>query len=224
MLLFIDFQTEVYTNTLFLNVGNTKPSCIPHIIYTIPLSSTITLVLISEHYHYNIAPSLHESFLSLNLLKLCLQQREMDLLKPAFENLDASMKHITDGLKKCKIKNAHIDNMHRNLHNKWEVVKKKYSDFFKTDNNDYLVSVDSLMGVLWEALRYLFHAACFSEEVSNKEETRAIDVARKVKSRLSSFSDFLQVKAMKNFTLGSYPFELYFHNITLSHNILKICY
>lgn len=163
--------------------------------------------MISEYYHYNIAPSLHESFLSLNLLKLCLQQREMDLLKPAFENLDSSIKHITDGLKKCKIKNAQIDNMHRNLHNKWEVVKKKYSDFFKTDNNDCLVSVDSLMGVLWEAIRFLFHAACFSEEVSNKEETRALDVARKVKSRLSSFSDFLQVKAMKNFTLGSYPFK-----------------
>lgn len=64
------------------------------------------------------------------------------------------------------------------------------------------------MGLL-ECLRELLAVTCFDTSMLHASSGRLVDVATLINERLAMFSDFLKVKAMKNLSLGSYPFFLY---------------
>jgi hypothetical protein len=56
-----------------------------------------------------------------------------------------------------------------------------------------------------EDLKELLQLTCFDNNMIDIGRDAVLAVASTVKHRLSDFSSFLKVKALRNFTLGSYP-------------------
>jgi len=68
-----------------------------------------------------------------------------------------------------------------------------------------LLRVEASATPFVEDLKELLQFTCFDSKVLDVGRDAVLAVASTVKHRLSDFSSFLKVKALRNFTLGSYP-------------------
>lgn len=84
-------------------------------------------------------------------------------------------------------------------------------DFLKTGDPECVLSIESNTGSFMDSLRELMQLAVFESTVNigggyGNIDDYILDFAKIVQKRLENFADFLQVKAIRNFSLGSYPF------------------
>lgn len=172
------------------------------------LAEGINLVTIVEVMNLEISCGLYDSFYHLDIINKLQLQRDMDDLRSAVENLESSIKKTIDGIKKHRAYiNNDIDLCQRRLQVKWEFVRKKYIELFKSRDPDYIVKVESNISGFIETLRELFRLTCFDKNLLKQGFDVIGTVSRLVSQKLNDFSDFLKVKALKNFSLGSYPFS-----------------
>lgn len=206
-----------------------SPKCLPHAVHILPLNQDIHLVVMIESGSPMLSSGLHEAFLYLTTLQTiqvrfcCILtlplhvdstfiiswqvQRDLDTIRPAFENLDIAIKKTSDGIKKLG-RQAIIETCHKRLISKWDFMKKKYQEYFKSRDSECILRAESSAGGLLACLRELLAVTCFDSSMLHASSGRIYDVGATVNARLAMFSEFLKAKAMKNLSLGSYPFYI----------------
>jgi hypothetical protein len=152
-----------------------------------------------------VSSGLCEVFYFLNALQSIHLQRDMDEVKHMFDYLESGIKKVVEGLKKMRHLRPEVENLQRKLQYKWEFMRKKYLEYIKTTDSDCLLRVEASATPFVEDLKELLQVTCFDSKVLDVGRDAVLAVASTVKHRLSDFSSFLKVKALRNFTLGSYP-------------------
>lgn len=162
--------------------------------------------MITEITNLNTSTGLYDSFYYLNIINDSQLQRDIDQLRPAFDNLDMALKRALDGIKKNRANASNdIDMCQRRLQVKWEFVKKKYTDLLKSRDPESILQIESNTTGFTDILKELFRLTCLDRNFLKQGIDVLTTVGKLVHQKLDDFSDFLRVKALKNFTLGSYP-------------------
>lgn len=151
---------------------------------------------------------LYEAFLALNIIQNVQLQKDMEGIRHSFESLDNGMKKIFDGFKKSRISKTEMDNCQKKLHSKWEFLRKKYVEYMKTAEIECILRIESSTTAFIDTLKELLHLILWDTSAVSQGHETVKTVCNLVKNRLSDFSKFLKVKALRNFTLGSYPFYI----------------
>jgi hypothetical protein len=152
-----------------------------------------------------VSSGLYEVFHHLNVLQSVHLQRGTDEVKHTFENLESGIKKVFEGLKKIRHLRPEVENCQRKLHSKWDFMRKKYLEYIKTTDAECLLRVEASTTPFVEDLKKLLQFTCFDNKMVDIGRDAVLAVSGTVKHRLSDFSSFLKVKALRNFTLGSYP-------------------
>ncbi|XP_014205525.1 Hermansky-Pudlak syndrome 1 protein homolog isoform X2 [Copidosoma floridanum] len=168
------------------------------------LTDGINLVIIVEMTGSAIASGLYDCFYHLNVIGGLQLQRDVDELRPAFDNLEGAVKRAFDGIRKNRgsVSND-VDMCQRRLQAKWDQVRKKYAELLKTRDVESILMIESNTGSFFETLKELFRLTCMDRNFLQLGTDVIVTVCRLVSQKLNDFSDFHRVKALKNFTIGS---------------------
>lgn len=175
------------------------------------LADGINLVIIIEASNLSTSSGLYDSFYYLNMINNLQLQRDIDELKPAFDNLDTAIKKSIDGIKKNRNHiNNDIDMCQRRLQVKWEFIRKKYVELVKSRDPECILRIESSTSGFTDTMKELLQLTCFDKNFLKQGIDVILAVSKLVRQKLNDFSNFLKVKALKNFTLGSYPLINFF--------------
>ncbi|XP_014599248.1 PREDICTED: Hermansky-Pudlak syndrome 1 protein homolog isoform X1 [Polistes canadensis] len=173
-------------------------------VHVFEIDDGIYLVTIIEVTNLATSSGLYDTFHYLNIINGLQLQRDLDELRPAFDNLDMSIKKGLDGIKKNRANvNNDVDMCQRRLQVKWEFVKKKYMELLKSRDPESILQIESNTSGFTDTVKELFRLTCFDRNFLKQGIDVLTTVGRLVRQKLNDFSDFLKVKALKNFTLGS---------------------
>ncbi|KAL0107911.1 hypothetical protein PUN28_014880 [Cardiocondyla obscurior] len=195
-------EDDLYSQSLILGYQHNYTANAVHVFQ---LSDSINLITIVEATNFSISSGICDSFHYLNLLNNLQFQRDIDELKPTFENLDTAIKKVLEGIKKNR---SHVGNdvdmCQKRLQTKWDFVRKKYNDLLRSRDLEVVLQIEANTSGFIETLKELLRLICFDRNFLKQGNDVLTTVGRLVRQKLSDFSDFLKVKALKNFTLGSY--------------------
>lgn len=195
---------DLYSQSFLLGCQHNYTANAVHIF---ELSDSINLITIVEATNLSISSGLCDSFHYLNLINNLQFQRDIDELKPAFENLDIAIKKVLEGIKKNRSNVGNdVDMCQKRLQTKWDFVRKKYNDLLRSRDPEVILQIEANTSGFVETLKELLRLTCFDRNFLKQGTDVLTTVGRLVRQKLNDFSDFLKVKALKNFTLGSYPF------------------
>ncbi|XP_061941342.1 BLOC-3 complex member HPS1 isoform X3 [Apis cerana] len=193
---------ELYSNLILLGTEHDYTANAVHIF---ELADGINLIMIVEITNLATSSGLYDSFHYLNIINGLQLQRDIDELRPAFENFDLAMKKTLDGIKKNRANVSNdVDMCQRRLQTKWEFVRKKYIDLLKSRDPESILQIESNISGFMDNLKELYRLTCFDKNFLKQGVDVLTTVGKLVRQKLNDFSDFLKVKALKNFTLGSY--------------------
>lgn len=195
-----EYSDGVISQIALLTSGDTTYN--PHVIHICSIVEGVLLLLMFEIGNVTVCTGLYETFQSLNSF-VSTQQRETDMLKYTFDNVETGIKKVFEGLKKTRHMQPEVENCQRKLHNKWEYVRKKYQEFSKSSETQVFVKLEAGVPKLRDFLKELSQLTFFDSSVVSIGRDAVLAVSGTVKHRLSDFSEFLKVKALRNFTLGS---------------------
>ncbi|XP_050449468.1 BLOC-3 complex member HPS1 [Cataglyphis hispanica] len=192
---------DLYSQLLLLGCQHNYTANAVHIF---ELSNSINLITIVEATNLSISSGLCDSFHYLNLINNLQFQRDLDELKPAFENLDIAIRKVLEGIKKNRSNVSNdVDMCQKRLQTKWDFVRKKYSDLLRSKDLEVVLQIEANISGFLETLKELLRLTCFDRNFLKQGIDVLTTVGRLVRQKLNDFSDFLKVKALKNFTLGS---------------------
>lgn len=198
-------QDGLYSQLVLLGSGNNYTANAVHIT---ELADGINLVIIIEASNLSTSSGLYDSFYYLNTINNLQLQKDIDELKPAFDNLDTAIKKSIDGIKKNRNHiNNDIDMCQRRLQVKWEFIRKKYVELLKSRDPECILRIESSTSGFTDTMKELLQLTCFDRHFLKQGLDVIMTVSKLVRQKLNDFSNFLKVKALKNFTLGSYPFQ-----------------
>ncbi|XP_043508376.1 Hermansky-Pudlak syndrome 1 protein homolog isoform X3 [Frieseomelitta varia] len=193
---------DLYSNLILLGTEHDYTANAVHIF---ELADGINLIMIVEVTNLATSSGLYDSFYYLNIINRLQLQRDIDELRPAFENFDLAMKKALDGIKKNRANVSNdVDMCQRRLQTKWEFVRKKYLDLLKSRDPESILQIESNTSGFTDNLKELYRLTCFDKNFLKQGVDVLTTVGKLVRQKLNDFSDFLKVKALKNFTLGSY--------------------
>lgn len=196
-------ENYIYSYQILLSGNDYIPKCIPHVLHVSPITEEINLLLFIEIGNISVASNLYESFLYLHNLQSVQIQRDVETLRPVFENLDSSIKKLCDALKKSK--NNMIETVLKQLNKHWDFMRKKYQEFIKVQSGEALLRGESMTAGLLDIFKEILKVTAYDEEIMKSTQRAANECSKIVMEKLVLFKDFLKVKAMKHFSLGSYP-------------------
>ncbi|XP_070155054.1 BLOC-3 complex member HPS1 isoform X4 [Polyergus mexicanus] len=192
---------DLYSQLLLLGCQHNYTANAVHIF---ELSDSINLITIIEATNLSISSGLCDSFHYLNLINNLQFQRDIDELKPAFENLDIAIRKVLEGIKKNRSNVSNdVDMCQKRLQAKWDFLRKKYSDLLRSRDLEVVLQIEANISGFLETLKELLRLTCFDRNFLKQGVDVLTTVGRLVRQKLNDFSDFLKVKALKNFTLGS---------------------
>ncbi|KFB44790.1 AGAP011210-PA-like protein [Anopheles sinensis] len=202
-------RRRIESQVVFLqgSVHQSHAGCVPHVVHVVQLLENVSLVLLIEHAHTALASHLYDVYFALHKLQNLQMQFDLDNLRGAFDALDTYVKHSSDSLKKVKSNNPEVDEAIRAFTVKWETLRKKYTDYFKTSDNALIVKIDSNMPMFVESVKDLFRLLCAGCATLEHGLQRVTDIADTAEDSLAEVFHFLHAKSQKNFTMGSYPFQ-----------------
>jgi len=196
-------DNDLYSQLLLLGSQHNYTANTVHIF---ELSDSINLITIVEATNPSTSSGLCDSFHYLNIINSLQFQRDFDELKPAFENLDMVIKKILEGIKKNRSNVSNdVDMCQKRLQIKWDFLRKKYNDLLRSRDSEVILQIEANTTGFVETLKELLRLTCFDRNFLKQGIDVLTTVGRLVRQKLNDFSDFLKVKALKNFTLGSYP-------------------
>ncbi|KAJ6617133.1 Hermansky-Pudlak syndrome 1 protein like [Pseudolycoriella hygida] len=194
-------EKKIQTNLLFLqgNVNGSYAGCIPYIVHVSQLDNDIILVLLIEYGNLQVSSGLYDVFFSMHKTRILQMQNDVDSLRPAFDKLETNVKHTIEALKKAKFNNADIDNCTKKFISRWDVLKKKYVELFKSCDKDLVVTIESNLPGFVESLKELFRITCI--ECSNRDHgvQRVSEISSMVEARLLEFGEFFLIWSMVDF-------------------------
>lgn len=189
-------------------LGSEETGYTANAIHISELAEGINLVTIVEMTNLAISSGLYDTFFHLNVINGLQLQRDIDELRPAFDHLETSIKKMLDGIKKNRSNVSNdVDMCQRRLQMKWDFVRKKYMELLKSRDPESILQIESNMIGFVDALKELFRLTCLDKSFLKHGTDVILTVSRLVSQKLNDFSDFLKVKALKNFNIGSYPFD-----------------
>ncbi|XP_018373128.1 PREDICTED: uncharacterized protein LOC108767652 [Trachymyrmex cornetzi] len=192
---------DLYSQSFLLGCQHNYTANAVHIF---ELSDSINLITIVEATNLSISSGLCDSFHYLNLINNLQFQRDIDEMKPAFDNLDIAIKKVLEGIKKNRSNVGNdVDMCQKRLQIKWDFVRKKYSDLLRSRDPEVVLQIEANTSGFVETLKELLRLTCFDKNFLKQGIDVLTTVGRLVRQKLNDFSDFLKVKALKNFTLGS---------------------
>uniref|UniRef100_A0A182Q7R1 FUZ/MON1/HPS1 third Longin domain-containing protein n=1 Tax=Anopheles farauti TaxID=69004 RepID=A0A182Q7R1_9DIPT len=202
-------RRRIESQIVFLqgSVHQSVAGCVPHIVHVVQLVEQVSLVLVIEHAHTALASHLYDVYFALHKLQNLQMQFDLDNLRGAFDALDTYVRHTQDTLRKVKSNNAEVDEAIRSFTTRWDTLRRKYSDYFKTSDNGLIVKIDSNMPVFVESVKDLFRLLCAGCATLEHGLQRVTDIADVAEDSLREVFVFLHAKSQKNFTMGSYPFQ-----------------
>ncbi|KAJ8686941.1 hypothetical protein QAD02_022735 [Eretmocerus hayati] len=140
------------------------------------LAEGMNLVSIIEIINVSISSGLYDSFQHLNILNRLQMQKDVDELRPAFENLESSIKKILDGIKRNRSYiNSDVELCQRRLQIKWDLVKRKYVELLKSRDVDSIMQVESNTGGFVDGLKELFRLTCLDDSFLKLGSTLTIN-------------------------------------------------
>ncbi|RLU22457.1 hypothetical protein DMN91_004735 [Ooceraea biroi] len=194
---------DLYSQLLLLGCQHNYTANTVHIF---ELSDSINLITIVEATNLSTSSGLCDSFHYLDVINNLQFQRAFDELKPAFENLDGAIKKVLEGIRKNRSNVGNdVDMCQKRLQTKWDFVRKKYNDLLRSRDPEVILQIEANTTGFVETLKELLRLTCFDRNFLKQGIDVLTTVGRLVRQKLNDFSDFLKVKALKNFTLGSYP-------------------
>ncbi|XP_065169466.1 BLOC-3 complex member HPS1 isoform X2 [Atheta coriaria] len=199
---------DLISHQVLLTGANYEPKCVPHAVHIKRLTDDangvggVHLVILMETGSATLSTALYNTFSHIHILQTVQIQRQVDTLRPAFENLDVSVKKLCDNLKKSK--NNAIESCYKQLGKIWELMKKKYVEFIKGRSMEALLRAESCTPTLLDCLKEILSLTSFDHTVLKSSQIYVNEIAESVKEKLANYSEFFKVKAMRNFSLGSY--------------------
>ncbi|CAG9815580.1 unnamed protein product [Phaedon cochleariae] len=193
---------QVFSYQVLLSGPEGDPKCLPHVVHIIPVLNAINLIYLFEIGNLTVAASLYETFCHFHTMQQVQIQREKEIMHPALENLDLANRKLNDSLKKNK--NSAIENSHKQIVKKWEIIKKKYQDYLKNDSEESLLRAETLGLGFLENLKEILGFTSVDESVLNSSVDYIKEVSSGVIEKLETYEEFLNVKSINNFSLGSY--------------------
>uniref|UniRef100_A0AAG5DLD3 FUZ/MON1/HPS1 first Longin domain-containing protein n=1 Tax=Anopheles atroparvus TaxID=41427 RepID=A0AAG5DLD3_ANOAO len=202
-------RRRIESQVVFLqgSVHQSHAGCVPHVVHVVQLFENVSLVLLIEHAHTALASHLYDVYFALHKLQNMQMQFDLDNLRGAFDALDTYVKHTGDALKKVKSNNPEVDEAIRTFTVKWDTLRRKYTDYFKTSDNALIVKIDSNMPMFVESVKDLFRLLCAGCVTLEHGLQRVTDIADTAEDNLGEVFHFLHAKSQKNFTMGSYMEE-----------------
>lgn len=200
-------ENFIYSYQTLLTGSDFIPKCIPHILHICPITDGINLLLFIEIGNLNVSTNLYDSFLCLQAMQSVQIQRDVETLRPIFDNLDIAIKKLCDALK--KIKSSVIEAVLKQLNKQWEFMRKKYQEFIKMQSAEALLRAESMTIGLLDLFKEVLMLTAYDEDLMKSSQSAANESSKIVMEKLSTFEEFLKVKAMTNFSLGSYPFCMF---------------
>lgn len=188
-------STQDMTSFLILLAGNR-----PHAVHISKLSDGVSLLLMFECGSDAVSIGLNNVFQAINVLQSLQNQKNMENVNHAFHYLDSGMKRVFDGLKKTS---KVVESCSKLLRTKWDGLRKKYLEFIKNPDPVCLMRIESSTTSFVDCLKNLHRLTCLNDLVLNEHQNIIQGIHKDVKNKLHDFSDFLRVKALRNFTLGS---------------------
>lgn len=159
----IKSDKKMESHLIFLQgqLSKMNSGCTPYIVHIIRMDNGFKLVLLVEYGNTAISNGLYEIFFELNKIKSLQMQSDLDSLKPAYENLDITMKQLSDVLKKVKYNNHELDECIKNFLNKYDTLKKKYVEMIKILDKDQLMKVESYLPFFVDATKEFFRVSLY---------------------------------------------------------------
>ncbi|KAK9875116.1 hypothetical protein WA026_005909 [Henosepilachna vigintioctopunctata] len=192
---------KISSYQVFLSGPESSPKCLPHAIHVVSICPELNLIFLLEMGNSALSSSLYETFCHLHIMQQIQMQRDFAVIRPAYENLEVAVKKVNDSLKKNK--NTAIDNCHKNLLKKWDAMKKKYTEFLKNSSEEALLKAESMSLGFLANLKELLHLTTMDDNVLKSNQKNMIEASKVVSDKLDNIKDFVKVKVMKNFSLGS---------------------
>lgn len=174
----------------------------PYAVHIGHLGNNVYLFLLSECGNSSVSSGLNDAFSALNVLQSMQVQKDIEGVRHAFDFLDSGMKKIFDGIKKFK-NSKRIEMCKKNLITKWGFLRKKYIEFIKNPDSECIVQIESSTTKFLDCLKLLLELTCLDETVLQEHRPVIESVYLTARDRLKDFSEFLQVKVLRNFTLTS---------------------
>ncbi|KAK3930600.1 Hermansky-Pudlak syndrome 1 protein-like protein [Frankliniella fusca] len=184
-------------------------SGVPYAVHMASMAPGVTLLLMVQTPMGPLCSGLSDALQALNVLQTLQVQKDLEGVKLAFEALDGSMKRAFDGLKKVKATASSVETCSSKLQGVWDFMKRKYIEYMKTAEPDCLLRIESSSAGFQSLLCELLWRACLDSIALRAAVSGIESGAEHVRKGLHDFSSFLQVKALCNFTLGSYPLLLF---------------
>lgn len=217
---------DSHKSLLFLqsNPNREHSGCIPYIVHITHLNDELDFVILIELGSLAMASSIFDVFFAVHKLRILQMQNDIGNLKQPFENLEHYVKLGIDAHKKTKY-NSVVDAAMKHFTAKWTLLRSKYVEFFKHNDQTSILHIESNMPIFIEALKELYHVSCHAAGVKHHI--------------IEQFLFFVQVAFMEcnvpNFSLDNLPdhSDVLAENLSLidgnvceqaSYNIVKSIY
>lgn len=181
--------------------------CIPHIVHSIRLANNVVLMLLVEYGSLQVASGLYDIFFALHKTRMLQMQNDVESLKPAFEKLDGYVKSELDALKKAKYNSQDVDAIVRKFIGKWDMLRRKYVELFRNSDKDLVVTIESNLPGLMDALRDLFRITCVECGILGNGLQRVTEIATLVEGQLLEFGESLRPNDRRLCSISTYMEE-----------------
>lgn len=104
------------------------------------------------------ASSLFDVFFAVHKLRILQMQNDISSLKSPFDSLEHYIKLATDAYKKAKY-NSIVDGAVKNFSAKWNLLRSKYVDFFKHNDQTTILHIESNMPIFIDSLKELYNVS-----------------------------------------------------------------
>ncbi|CAH1399468.1 unnamed protein product [Nezara viridula] len=189
-------EDNLFSDLVLLSANNNIAVC-PYVIHIAPIAEGITLILLYQTQWESLNLTLNDALSAINVIT-CVSYNEKEGIKRGMESLESAMKKLLDVIKKIKSSDItpRLDACIKVLQVKWDLLKKQYSE-------GHEMAISSCASSLGVSLRELLQAASLDRTPVQRGRHAAQAIARCVCTAVSHFTDFLKVKAVTNFSLGS---------------------
>lgn len=195
---------KIQTNLLFLRGANN--SCVPYKVNRMAITDDITLLLLSEFGNTIISTNLFETFVLLNKIKVLQSQIDLDNLVIETEKLDKCVRSVLEAEKKTKHNSQEIEECVKNFQNKYDGLRKKFTEMLKVMDKSKLVKVESHFPFFVDAAKDLYKLTFFNENAKRntpEQEKIILNVFTLVTNNVMKQAEFLAVKARNNFAVSA---------------------
>lgn len=151
----------IETHLIFLqgNINGTYSGCIPYIVHISHFNETETFIVLIEYGNLAVSNGLFDVFFAMHKVRILQMQNDMENLRSAYDNLDHFVKQSLDAIKKVKFNNHDIEAATKRFASKWDLLKRKYSELFRNTDKDLILSIESNLPGLNDALKDLFRVS-----------------------------------------------------------------